>query len=116
VADVFGEGRDVLGAFIADAGDLVLVAEDALGAFVAGRARVWFEAGVDEHGVGDAAAGGEKESALALDLVRVWASEVIDVDSKSREGDHAEGDGTDLVWTEVQENRKVRHGSDDEHS
>ncbi len=64
VADVFGEGGDVLGALVGDAGDAVVVDEEAWG--VGGVVRL--EGCVGDGAVGDAAHGSEAVAALALDL------------------------------------------------
>ena len=66
VADVVGEGGDVLGALVGDAGDAVVVDEQAggVGGVVGGGWRV------RDGSIGDAAHGGEKVAAVALDLFR----------------------------------------------
>jgi hypothetical protein len=66
VADVLGESGDVLGALVGDAGDAVVVHEQAggVGGVVGGEGRV------GDGSVGDAAHGGEKIAAVALDLFR----------------------------------------------
>jgi hypothetical protein len=66
VADVVGERGDVLGALVGDASDAVIVDEQTrgVGGVVKGEGRV------GDGSVGDAAHGGEKVTALSLDLFR----------------------------------------------
>jgi len=127
VADVLGEGGDVLGALVPYTGDAVLILKDA-GRWLDGDdVRRWrlvasaaagalVECGVDEGGVGDAAAAGEKLAALALDLVGIGFAVEIEVQRDARSGGHAERGGSDLVLGDMQVCGKMRHGSDHEHS
>jgi hypothetical protein len=66
VADVIGEGGNVLGALVGDAGDAVVVDEKAwgVGGVVRGKRRV------GDGSVGDATHGGEQVAAAAFDLFR----------------------------------------------
>ena len=66
VADVVGEGGDVLGALVGDAGDAVVVDEKTRS--VSGVVRSGWRVG--DGAVGDAAHGGEKVAAVALELFR----------------------------------------------
>jgi hypothetical protein len=110
VADVLGEASYVLEAFIAYAGDFVLITQDiGWGVFDVegvglgvGAAVGTIEAGVDESCVGDASLGGEELATLAFDLFGAGAAVVEDVRGDADGGDHAKGDCANLVGTYVQ--------------
>ena len=91
VANVVGEGGDVLGALVSDAGDAVVVHEE-MGSV--GRV-VGCEGSVGDGAVGDAALGGEEIAAGALDLFRGEAGAADDVPDYTQQGCGADGEGGD---------------------
>ena len=91
VADVVGEGGDVLGALVGDAGDAVVVHQKAWG--VGGI--VGCGGCVGDGAVGDTAYGGEEVSTRALDLFGGGAGAANDVPEEADQGYCADGDGGD---------------------
>jgi hypothetical protein len=86
-----GESGYVLGALVGDAGDAVVVDEKGWGVGgVVGR-----EGRVGDGSVGDAAYGGEKIAAAALDLFRSGAGAADDVPGYTNQGGSADRDGGD---------------------
>ena len=94
VADVVGEGGYVLGTLIGDAGDAVVVHEEAggVGGVVGG------EGSVRNSAVGDATLGGEEVAAGALDLFRGGAGATDDIPDNAQQGCRTDGEGSDSSW------------------
>jgi hypothetical protein len=99
--DVFGEGGDVLGALVGDAGDAVVVDDDVGGGDGVRRLRggVW-TAGFIDHGVhygavGDAAGGGEEIAAFALEFFGAGPFALEDVGGYADRSNGADAQGGD---------------------